>query len=35
MSKLKSITTVDFLRENERKNWIDAQICGDKFTTFV
>lgn len=35
MSKLKSTTTADFLRENERKNWIDAQIRGDKFTTFV
>ena len=35
MSTLKSTTTADFLRENERKNWIDAQIRGDKFTTFV
>ena len=35
MSKLKSITTADFLREDGRKNWIDAQIRGDKFTTFV
>lgn len=35
MSKLKSITTAEFLRAGERKNWIDAQIRGDKFTTFV
>ena len=38
MSELKSTTstkTADFLRENGRKNWIDAQIRGDKFTTFV
>ena len=35
MSKLKSITTAEFLRTGERKNWIDAQIRGDKFTTFV
>ena len=38
MSTLKSTTsttTADFLRENGRKNWIDAQIRGDKFTTFV
>lgn len=35
MSTLKSITTAEFLRTGERKNWIDAQIRGDKFTTFV
>ena len=35
MSTLKSTTTAEFLRENGRKNWIDAQIRGDKFTTFV
>ena len=38
MSELKSITsdvTAKFLRENGRKSWIDAQIRGDKFTTFV
>lgn len=38
MSELKSTTstkTAEFLRENGRKNWIDAQIRGDKFTTFV
>lgn len=35
MSILKSTTTAKFLRENGRKNWIDAQIRGDKFTTFV
>ena len=38
MSELKSTTstkTAEFLRENRRKNWIDAQIRGDKFTTFV
>ena len=35
MSTLKSTTTTDFLREDGRKNWIDAQIRGDKFTTFV
>lgn len=35
MSELKSTTTVEFLRTGERKNWIDAQIRGDKFTTFV
>ena len=35
MSILKSTTTAEFLRENGRKNWIDAQIRGDKFTTFV
>lgn len=35
MSTLKSITTAEFLQTNGRKNWIDAQIRGDKFTTFV
>ena len=35
MSELKSTTTAEFLRTGERKNWIDAQIRGDKFTTFV
>ena len=35
MSTLKSTTTAEFLRTGERKNWIDAQIRGDKFTTFV
>lgn len=35
MSTLKSTTTAEFLRINGRKNWIDAQIRGDKFTTFV
>ena len=35
MNTLKSTTTADFLREDGRKNWIDAQIRGDKFTTFV
>ena len=35
MSTLKSITTAEFLRTGERKNWIDAQIRGAKFTTFV
>ena len=35
MSELISTTTAEFLRTGERKNWIDAQIRGDKFTTFV
>ena len=35
MSTLKSTTTAEFLRTGERKNWIDAQIRSDKFTTFV
>lgn len=35
MSELKSTTTAEFLRTGERKSWIDAQIRGDKFTTFV
>lgn len=35
MTELKSTTTAEFLRTGERKNWIDAQIRGDKFTTFV
>ena len=35
MSELISTTTAEFLRTGERKNWIDAQIRGDKFTTFI